>query len=146
LGPRLGPNCAAVPNWQKFLVFSRRLASTNRIKTDTPTKKGSISFLKKRNKKLLLFAPSRPFKWANQMLPLRGKSFLVLFFKKELLSSTCLPFYLQEPRARQLGEGDGLGRRGGRVRYHQQIDCRGRALTGNVVLAAEAGRAENLAR
>jgi hypothetical protein len=64
----------------------------SRIKTDTPTKKGSISFLKKRNKKLLLFAPSRRFKWANQVLPLIGKSFLVLFFKKELLPSACLPF------------------------------------------------------
>jgi hypothetical protein len=48
--------------------------------------------LKKRNKKLLLFAPSRRFKWANQVLPLIGKSFLVLFFKKELLPSACLPF------------------------------------------------------
>jgi hypothetical protein len=46
--------------------------------------------LKKRNKKLLLFAPSRRFKWANQVLPLIGKSFLVLFFKKELLPSACL--------------------------------------------------------
>jgi hypothetical protein len=46
------------------------------------TKKRSISFLKKRNKKLLLFAPSRRFKWANQVLPLIGKSFLVLFSKK----------------------------------------------------------------
>jgi hypothetical protein len=63
-----------------------------RIKTDTPTKKGSISFLKKRNKKLLLFAPSRRLKWANQVLPLIGKSFLVLFFKKELLPSAFLPF------------------------------------------------------
>jgi hypothetical protein len=48
--------------------------------------------LKKRNKKLLLFAPRRRFKWANQGLPLIGKSFLVLFFKKELLPSDCLPF------------------------------------------------------
>jgi hypothetical protein len=56
-----------------------------RIKTDMPTKKGSISFLKKRNKKLLLFAASRRFTWANQVLPLIDKSFLVLFFKKELL-------------------------------------------------------------
>jgi hypothetical protein len=65
-----------------------------RIKTDTPTKKGSISFLKKRNKKLLLFAPSRRLKWANQVLPFIGKSFLFLFFKKELLPSACLPFSL----------------------------------------------------
>jgi hypothetical protein len=40
--------------------------------------KGSISFLKKRNKKLFLFAPSRRFKWANQVLPRTDKSFLVL--------------------------------------------------------------------
>jgi hypothetical protein len=52
-------------------------------------KKGSTSFLKKRSKKLFFFAPSRRFKWANQVLPLIGKSFLVLFFKKELL-----PFYI----------------------------------------------------
>jgi hypothetical protein len=64
------------------------------IKTGAPTNKGSISFLKKRNKKLLLFASSRWFKWANQVLPLIGKSFLVLFFKKELLPSACLPFSL----------------------------------------------------
>jgi hypothetical protein len=55
-------------------------------------KKGSISFLKKRNKKLLLFAAGRRFKWANRVLPFIGKSFLVLFFKKELLPSACLPF------------------------------------------------------
>jgi hypothetical protein len=48
--------------------------------------------LKKINKKLLLFAPSRRFKWASQVLPFIGKSFLVLFFKKELLPSACLPF------------------------------------------------------
>jgi hypothetical protein len=48
--------------------------------------------LKKRTKKLLLFAPSRRFKRANQVLPFLGKSFLVLFFKKELLPSACLPF------------------------------------------------------
>ncbi len=41
--------------------------------------------MKKRNKKLLLFAPSRRLKWANQVLPFIGKSFLVLFFKTELL-------------------------------------------------------------
>jgi hypothetical protein len=66
---------------------------TTRIKTDTPTKKGSISFLKKRNKKLLLFATSRRFQWANQVPPLIGKCFLVLFFKKDLLPSACLPFF-----------------------------------------------------
>jgi hypothetical protein len=50
-------------------------------------KQGSISFLKKRNKKLLLA-------WLTRLIrPARtgsSKSFLVLFFKKELLSS-CLP-------------------------------------------------------
>jgi hypothetical protein len=57
--------------------------------------------LKKRNKKLLLFAPSRRFKWANPVLPLRGKSFLVLFFKKELLSS--LPAFFGESLSTRAG-------------------------------------------
>jgi hypothetical protein len=30
-------------------------------------------------------AASVRFKWANRVLPVTGKSFLVLFFKKELL-------------------------------------------------------------
>jgi hypothetical protein len=48
----------------------------------TPAKQGSISFLKKRNKKLL-------FVWLTRLRrPIRteaSKRFLVLFFKKELL-------------------------------------------------------------
>jgi hypothetical protein len=43
--------------------------------------------LKKRSKKLLLIAPGGRFKGANQVLPGTDKSFLVLFFKKELLNS-----------------------------------------------------------
>jgi hypothetical protein len=46
---------------RKYAIVRKRLIPT-RIKTDAPTKKGRISFLKKRNKKLLLFAPSRWFK------------------------------------------------------------------------------------
>jgi hypothetical protein len=64
--------------------------------------------LKKRTKKLLLFAPSRRFKWANQVLPLIGKSFLVLFFKKELLPSACLPFSLSRSQLPpEMGKGFG---------------------------------------
>jgi hypothetical protein len=52
------------------------------------TKQGSISFLKKRNKKLLLC-------WLTRLIRLarieESKSFLVLFFKKELLS--CRPSF-----------------------------------------------------
>jgi hypothetical protein len=47
---------------------------------------GSTSFLKKRSKKLLQIAASRRSKGFNWVLPLTVKSFLVLFFKKELLS------------------------------------------------------------
>jgi hypothetical protein len=47
---------------------------------------GSTSFLKKRSKKLLLMAASIVFKVATWVMPAKGKSFLVLFFKKELLS------------------------------------------------------------
>jgi hypothetical protein len=43
--------------------------------------------LKKRSKKLLLIASSGRSKWANQLPPVTDKSFLVLFFKKELLPS-----------------------------------------------------------
>jgi hypothetical protein len=46
--------------------------------------KVSSSFLKKRTKKLLLIAS--PFKWAGGIETFIDKSFLVLFFKKELLS------------------------------------------------------------
>jgi hypothetical protein len=47
----------------------------------------SASFLKKRSKKLFLIASGGRFKRANRVLPVTNKSFLVLFFKKELLSS-----------------------------------------------------------
>jgi hypothetical protein len=50
-------------------------------------KQGSISFLKKRNKKLLFFG----FGADTAALTPTCKSFLVLFFKKELLSFGCLP-------------------------------------------------------
>jgi hypothetical protein len=42
--------------------------------------------LKKRSKKLLLIAANMQVKWAKLMVPLIDKSFLVLFFKKELLA------------------------------------------------------------
>jgi hypothetical protein len=48
-------------------------------------KEGSISFLKKRNKKLLTVACSTRVERGARMLPETDKSFLVLFFKKELL-------------------------------------------------------------
>jgi len=48
---------------------------------------GSSSFLKKRSKKLLLLAARVRFKTVSEVLPLTEKSFLVLFFKKELLPS-----------------------------------------------------------
>jgi hypothetical protein len=44
--------------------------------------KGSISFLKKRNKKLLFYRCTRPIPEVRTRM---SKSFLVLFFKKELL-------------------------------------------------------------
>jgi hypothetical protein len=46
-------------------------------------KAGSISFLKKRNKKLLICWLTRP---PQKVRVQTSKSFLVLFFKKELLS------------------------------------------------------------
>jgi hypothetical protein len=46
------------------------------------------SFLKKRSKKLLHFASGNEFNQAARMLPATDKSFLVLFFKKERLSSS----------------------------------------------------------
>jgi hypothetical protein len=49
-------------------------------------KQGSISFLKKRNKKLLSVACRIRAQWGASMMPETDKSFLVLFFKKELLS------------------------------------------------------------
>jgi hypothetical protein len=54
------------------------------VEIDTQAKQGSISFLKKRTKKLLLSSRrASPINRVNQ----QGKSFLVLFFKKELLVS-----------------------------------------------------------
>jgi hypothetical protein len=50
-------------------------------------KEGSSSFLKKRSKKLLLLAAGISRRGANWVLPVIYKSFLVLFFKKELLPS-----------------------------------------------------------
>jgi len=50
-------------------------------------KQGSISFLKKRNKKLLNVAFGNDARCLASMCAARNKSFLVLFFKKELLSS-----------------------------------------------------------
>jgi hypothetical protein len=46
-------------------------------------KEGSSSFLKKRTKKLLLVSASVRCQSAGKMPRLTGKSFLVLFFKKE---------------------------------------------------------------
>jgi hypothetical protein len=46
---------------------------------------GSISSLKKRNKKLLHVACSSRGQWVALVLPVTDKSFLVLFFKNELL-------------------------------------------------------------
>jgi hypothetical protein len=54
-------------------------------------KEGSSSFLKKRTKKLLLIAASVRSQLAASVLPAIDKSFLVLFFKKELLSYFELP-------------------------------------------------------
>jgi hypothetical protein len=44
------------------------------------------SFLKKRTKKLLQIARCDGVKWGGSVPPETDKSFLVLFFKKELLS------------------------------------------------------------
>jgi hypothetical protein len=52
-------------------------------------KEGS-SFLKKRSKKLSFIADGMAFGLANSILSLTNKSFLVLFFKKELLA---FPFF-----------------------------------------------------
>jgi hypothetical protein len=48
-------------------------------------KEGGISFLKKRNKKLLSVAPGMGATHLARWLRVTSKSFLVLFFKKELL-------------------------------------------------------------
>jgi len=50
-------------------------------------KEGSSSFLKKRTKKLLLLAVSIDAAISPWQLKVTVKSFLVLFFKKELLPS-----------------------------------------------------------
>jgi hypothetical protein len=50
-------------------------------------KEGRPSFLKKRNKKLLLIAVGLVFKWANRVMSVMDESFLLLFFKKEGLPS-----------------------------------------------------------
>jgi hypothetical protein len=50
--------------------------------------KEESSFLKKRGKKLLHFAANQLFHRETRMLPATSKSFLVLFFRKELVSST----------------------------------------------------------
>jgi len=50
-------------------------------------KKEDSSILKKRSKKLLLLAAGVGFHQGTRMLPATSKRFLVLFFKKELLSS-----------------------------------------------------------
>ncbi len=59
-----------------------------RFWADTTAKQGSSSFLKKKTKRLLLC-------WLMRLIRLarikESKSFLVLFFKKELLFGACLP-------------------------------------------------------
>jgi hypothetical protein len=52
-------------------------------RTHKSGKEGSISFLKKRNKKLLGYS----LRGRNNGTLQQGKSFLVLFFKEELLPS-----------------------------------------------------------
>jgi hypothetical protein len=64
------------------------------VGVDTLAKQGNISFLKERNKKLLLSC--RPGRY-EQHIRKTNKSFLVLFFKEELLSWP-LPF-LRRPVA-----------------------------------------------
>jgi hypothetical protein len=49
--------------------------------------KEDSSSLKKRSKRLLQIASGDQFDMESRMLPATDKSFLVLFFKKELLSS-----------------------------------------------------------
>jgi hypothetical protein len=63
---------------------------------DTQAKQGSSSFLKKRTKKLLLVASSSLGHCVASLFRHRRKSFLVLFFKKELLP---LPSFASEPLA-----------------------------------------------
>jgi hypothetical protein len=61
-------------------------------------KQGSISFLKKRNKKLLSVAPSTSAPRLARRLHVTNKSFLVLFFKKEQLSWHLPCFGMPMPR------------------------------------------------
>jgi hypothetical protein len=49
--------------------------------------KGSSSFLKKRTKKLLFVARGSRVNQVPRMSPKKSKSFLFLFFKKEILPS-----------------------------------------------------------
>jgi hypothetical protein len=57
-------------------------------------KKGSSSFLKKRTKKLLLVSGGSDVPALSDLLRATNKSFLVLFFKKELLPYS-LPSFAQ---------------------------------------------------
>jgi hypothetical protein len=56
-----------------------------RVELDILAKQGSSSFLKKRTKKLLIIACSYVPRHVASVRPATDKSFLVLFFKKELL-------------------------------------------------------------
>jgi len=56
-----------------------------RMETGRAGGKGSSSFLKKRTKKLLLMRAGVCFRRLGQTPAASSKSFLVLFFKKELL-------------------------------------------------------------
>jgi hypothetical protein len=62
--------------------------------------KEDSSFLKKRSKKLLQMASGVAPNAESRMLPVISKSFLVLFFKKELLSSFRLHRHACYPRRR----------------------------------------------
>jgi hypothetical protein len=59
-----------------------RSVSSARVEIDIRTRQGSISFLKKRNKKLLILARNSRLKCVEPVPPATDKSFLVLFFKK----------------------------------------------------------------
>jgi hypothetical protein len=78
-------------------VCDREVQSEPRVKPciqlsgSSLDKEGSSSFLKKRTKKLLSIAPSTGATRLARRRRVTSKSFLVLFFKKELLPS-CLAF------------------------------------------------------
>jgi hypothetical protein len=55
---------------------------------DELLRKQGSSFLKKRTKKLLSVTGNTNARWSNQKLAASGKSFLLLFFKKEVLLPT----------------------------------------------------------